>query len=172
MNKIHRFFIGLKEEQTIDVKSIIGWIISIITLLSAINSSFFFIFQLKLGILDWLRMNTCAPVIFLFFVGYLCSSPLLMTITSLFMVRYGTLGLFFFSWQGFNIIAQIGHLLMTLTAIYTFYCLTKERAFRTLICGLVIGIIISVSVWFFIEAPWFNEHPGLLENLFQGQYSN
>jgi hypothetical protein len=70
----------------------VGWIVMGITLLTGLNSTWFFLGRLRVGLTGWLMLNSCAPSIFLFAVGYLLRSPLLMAAGALWMFRYGTLG--------------------------------------------------------------------------------
>ncbi|MEW6094858.1 MAG: hypothetical protein AB1531_12935, partial [Chloroflexota bacterium] len=99
-------------------RDLVGWILVILNLLAVVNSTYYFIGQLKVGVDGWIMLNSCAPSIIIFAIGFLLSSPIVMMAASMLMFRYGTLGLLVFRWDGFNIIPQIGHILMTLAVAY------------------------------------------------------
>jgi hypothetical protein len=83
------------------------------------------------------------------------------------MFRYGTLGLFIFRWDGYNIIAQIGHLLMTVGVIYVGVRVVRARAWRALALGAALGAAILI-VYAIAQGAWFAAHPDMLEALFEG----
>jgi hypothetical protein len=147
----------------------IGWVLVTLNLLAAINSTYFFLGSLKVGVVGWLMMNTCAPSIALFVAGFLARSPLVMVAGAVMMFRYGTGGLFAFRWDGYNLIPQIGHILMTLAVIYVLVDIIRNKRWRTLVLGLVLGLVIVTALGFAQQA-WFTAHPGALEMLFGGTY--
>ena len=149
-------------------RNIIGWIITIITLLTAVNSMFFFLGQLKVGVVGWVMLNTCAPSIFLFALGFLLKSPTIMVAASVLMFRYGTLGLFVFGWQGIgNIMAQIGHITMTVSVIYTVIVVIQQKLWGPLAAGIGLGLIILIPLMI-VQAKWFEANPEMFEKLFSG----
>jgi len=148
-------------------RNAIGWVLAILNLLAALNSAYFFLAQLRAGVTGWLMMNTCAPSVFLFVLGFLLGSPMLMAAAGVLMFRYGTLGLFVFAWDGYNIIPQIGHILMTLAVIYILVDVIRNRRWRTLVWGLVLGCAILVPLMV-VQNAWFEAHPEMLEALFSG----
>ncbi len=146
-----------------------GWIITILNVLMALNSTYVFLGFLKVGVDGWLMMNSCAPSIAIFVVGFLLGSPVLMIASSVLMFRYGTLGLFVFSWSGTNLIAQAGHILMTIAVLYTLVELLRHRRWKSLGLGLALGALLLIP-YLSAQERWFAAHPGLLENLFSGNY--
>jgi len=148
-------------------RNVAGWILVILNLLMAINSANFFLGTLKTNVIGWLMMNTCAPSIALFVIGFLLGSPVVMIAASAMMFRYGTLGLFVFRWDGFNIIAQVGHILMTLTVFYVMVDVGRSRRWKTLGWGLALGIAILIPLTI-VQTMWTNANPGLVEKLFSG----
>jgi hypothetical protein len=146
-----------------------GWIIAILNTLMALNSAFVFISFLKTGVDGWLMMNSCAPSIALFVAGFLLESPILMVAGSAMMFRYGTLGLFIFSWSGTNLVAQAGHILMTIAVLYTLVDVIRNRRWKSLGLGLLLGIAILIP-YLIAQERWFAARPGALENLFSGNY--
>jgi hypothetical protein len=151
-------------------RSRIGWIIAVLTFLSAVNSTFFFLGMMKSGIVGWLMMNSCAPSILIFFVGFLLKNPIVMTIGTVWMIRFGVAGLFVFGWSGSNLIAQVGHLLMTASSVYAVVETIRQRQWKALLIGVALGIVTLVP-FMMIQNAWFAKHPGLLEQLFKGTYS-
>jgi hypothetical protein len=148
-------------------RDLVGWILVILNLLAVVNSTYYFIGQLKVGVDGWIMLNTCAPSIIIFAIGFLLGSPIVMLAASVLMFRYGTLGLLVFSWEGFNIIPQIGHILMTLAVAYALFDILRRRDWASLAFGLLAGLAILVPLML-VQNAWLKARPGLLEQLFQG----
>ena len=161
-----RYSIFMKDEDEF-TRDKWGWVIVILNFFMALNSTYFFLARMNTGVDGWLMMNSCAPSIFFFVIGYLLRSPIVMTASMVMLLRWGTAGLFIFSWDGFNIIAQVGHIFMTFACIYFLYRVIGEQRWKSLLIGLIIGVII-VAVYSVIQIEWFNNHPGILEKLFSG----
>jgi len=144
-----------------------GWVVAVLNLVAALNSTWFFLGVLGSGLLGWLMMNSCAPSIFLFLAGFLLGSPVVLVAAAVLMFRYGTLGLFFFGWDGPNLFAQAGHILMTLAVVYVAaVCLRPVRR-AAIARGVAVGLALLVP-YMLAQSAWFAAHPGLLERLFQG----
>ena len=150
-------------------RGVIGWTIVILNTLAALNSTFVFLVILKAGIDGWVMMNICAPSIALFVIGFLMRNRVLMVAGGAMMFRYGTLGLYLFGWDGYNIPAQIGHILMTLAVIYVGLDIVRYRQWRALGLGLALGIALLIALGI-AQGMWFDAHPGLLDKLFSGNY--
>lgn len=150
-------------------RDVAGWILAVLNALMALNSTFVFLFFLEVGVAGWLMMNSCAPSIALFLLGFLLASPVVMVAGALLMFRYGTLGLFVFSWQGTNLIAQIGHLLMTLAVIYVMVDIVRHKRWKRLVLGLALGAAILIP-FMIVQDMWLNAHPDLVEMLFSGDW--
>jgi len=159
--------LGAQREEAKFKRSLAGWILVTLNALAALNSAFFFLGMLKVGVDGWLMMNTCAPSIALFVIGFGLGSPMVMLAASVLMFRYGTLGLFVFSWDAYNIVPQIGHILMTLAVVYVMVDTVRNRRLKALGLGLATGIIILIPLMV-IQQAWFDAHPGMLEQLFSG----
>lgn len=149
----------------------VGWGLAALNTLSAVNSTYAFLALLKVGIVGWLMMNTCAPSIGLFVVGYALASPVVLSAAAVLMLRYGAAGLFVFGWEGVNLIAQVGHIVMTLAVIYVGYRLIRERRWREAAIGAGLGIAL-LALLALAQGAWFNAHPGMLEMLFSGDYGS
>ena len=148
-------------------RNVAGWILVILNLLMAINSANFFLGMLKTDVGSWLMMNTCAPSIALFVIGFLLGSPMVMVAASAIMFRYGTLGLFVFGWSGGNLFAQAGHILMTLAVIYVVADVIRNRRWKTLSLGLLLGIVILFPLET-VQTMYFIAKPEMAQKLFSG----
>ncbi len=148
-------------------RNVAGWILVILNTLMAINSANFFLGMLKTNVIGWLMMNTCAPSIALFVIGFLLGSPVVMVAASTMMFRYGTLGLFVFRWDGFNIIAQVGHILMTLAVVYVVVEVIRNRRWKTLGLGLSLGIAILFPLET-VQTKWIIANSEMAQKLFSG----
>ena len=148
-------------------RNVAGWILVILNTLMAINSANFFLGMLKTDVIGWLMMNTCAPSIALFVIGFLLGSPAVMVAASAMMFRYGTLGLFVFGWSGGNLFAQAGHILMTLAVIYVVVDVIRNRRWKTLSLGLLLGIVILFPLET-VQTLWLVANPGMADKLFSG----
>ena len=146
-----------------------GWTVTALNVLAALNSSWFFLAILGTGVVGWLMMNSCAPSIALFAVGFLLARSVVMVAGAVMMFRYGTLGLFFFGWQGPNLIAQVSHVLMTLAVLYVAGDVVRSRRFRALGLGIALGLAVLVP-YMTTQYLYFEAHPGLLEQLFAGSF--
>jgi hypothetical protein len=162
-------WLPFKAAETPFSRDAVGWVIVGLNLLSALWSTFVFLGFLRLSPVEWVMINTCAPCVYLFAVAFLLKSPLVMVTAALLMLRYGTGGLFAFSWEGINLTAQVGHLLMTAGAIYTLWRVIGERRWQALAGGLALGLVILIP-FSLLQGAWFKARPGLLERLFSGDY--
>jgi hypothetical protein len=142
-----------------------GWIIVFLNLLMAGNSTLYFIAQCKTGVTGWLAMNSCAPSIFIFAIGFFLAHRTIMALAAGLMFRFGTLGLFVFSWEGMNIIPQAGHILMTVAVIYFAVKMLALKSFDEIIIAAGVVGILLYSGW---QWAWFADHPHALEALFNG----
>ncbi len=115
-------------------------------------------------------MNTCAPSVALFVIGYLLGSPVVMAAASVPMFRYGAGSLFAFGWDAYNLVPQIGHLLMTLAIVYVMLYIVRHKEWKTLGLGLALGLAILVP-FIVLQTWWFNTHAEMLEMLFSGDWS-
>ena len=159
-----------RPEVSLPRRGVVGWIVTVLNILSAASSSHFFLSVLGVGVWGWLMMNSCAPSIALFAAGFLLARPTLMVAGAVMMFRYGTLGLFFFGWEGPNLVAQAGHVLMTLAVLYVATDVVRRRRLRELGLGLALGLAVLVP-YMVAQHLYFQAHPGLLEQLFSGVYA-
>jgi hypothetical protein len=146
-----------------------GWVLVVLNTLAALNAGSFFLGMLKASFGEWMMMNTCTSSIAVFVAGFLLGSPLVMVAGSVMMLYYGTGGLFVFGWNSYNIIPQIGHILMTLAVIYTAIRVVRGRRWRALGLGVLLGLAALISL-IIVQTGWFNAHPEMAEMLFSGDW--
>ncbi|MBA4379849.1 MAG: hypothetical protein C0393_04055, partial [Anaerolinea sp.] len=60
----------------------VGWVVVLLNTLAVLNSTYFFLAQLRVGVVGWLMLNTCAPSVVLFLLGFLLSNPMTMVAAS------------------------------------------------------------------------------------------
>jgi hypothetical protein len=131
----------------------------------AANSTFYFTGVLGAGLDGWLAMNSCAPSIFIFAIGYLLRQRSVMAVGAGLMFRYGTLGLFAFGWEGMNIIPQVGHILMTLGVIYFIARMIRLDCRGEIIVAVLAALVMLYAFW---QGEWFRNHPQILDHLMKG----
>jgi hypothetical protein len=148
-------------------RNLAGWVLIVLNTLMAINSANFFLGMLKTDVIGWLMMNTCAPSIALFVIGFLLGSPVVMIASAALMFRYGTLGLFVFSWSGGNLFAQAGHILMTLAVIYALVDVVRNQRWKAMGLGLALGVV-TLSLLVTVQDFWLMAHPEMAAKLFSG----
>lgn len=143
-----------------------GWWLFCLNLLAAANSTLYFTTQLKAGFDGWLAMNSCAPSIFIFCLGYLIRSRAVMAVGAGLLLRYGTLGLIIFGWTGMNIIPQVGHIFMTLALLYFIVKMIRKNYWDAIaVCGFVF-VLMLYAEW---QWNWFGDRPQVLDGLFRGE---
>ena len=168
MTKLGRWLTVEREEVGFK-RDTVGWVLVVLSALSALNGAFVFLGVLKTGIVGWLMLNTCAPSIALFVIGFALGNPVVMVAGSVLMLCYGTGGLFVFGWDCYNIIPQIGHILMTLAVIYAVFHVVRGRRWRALGLGVLLGLAILIPL-LIVQTRWLNAHPEMVEMLFSGDW--
>jgi hypothetical protein len=121
-------------------------ICSVLLLLVTIQSSAFYFVKLKVRFIEWLFFNPCATSNITFLIGFALylfkGDRTLLHLAILPMFFFGTLGMFFLSWSGMNIIPQVGHIIMTLNIALTIYTTFTTRDFKAAVTGFIMGIVI------------------------------
>ena len=144
----------------------LGWWLVGLNLAAAANSTMYFTTQLEAGIAGWLAMNSCAPSIFIFSLGYIIGCRIVMAVGAGLLLRYGTLGLFVFGWKGMNIVPQVGHVLMTLALIYFVVKMIRLRGWGELFVCAAVPALLFYAGW---QGNWLADHPRVFEGLFRGE---
>ncbi|MDD5556174.1 MAG: hypothetical protein PHN82_02875 [bacterium] len=142
-----------------------GWWIVALNLLAAANSTLYFTTQLRAGLAGWLAMNSCAPSIFVFSLGYVLRQRPLMAAGAGLMFRYGTLGLFVFGWDGMNLIPQVGHILMTVAVIHFIARMGRAGGAADIIAAGLVALALLYSEW---QWNWLGARPDILRGLMDG----
>ncbi|MDD5556670.1 MAG: hypothetical protein PHN82_05395 [bacterium] len=143
-----------------------GWVLVALNLLMAANSTLYFTGMLGAGVDGWLAMNSCAPSIFVFCLGYLLRQRPLMAVGAGLMFRYGTLGLTTFGWDGMNLIPQAGHILMTLAVIYFVVRMVRLRGWGEIVTALLTVVVMLYTWW---QSTWFGRRPEVWKALMDGR---
>ena len=146
----------------------IGWVLIVLNLIIAVGSTATFLFQLRIGVLAWFMMNSCAPSVFLLAIGFFRRSLVVMVVSTVLMLRYSVGGMFLWGWTGAVLPAQIGHVLMTLAGIYVLASAVRLREWKTLRNGLVLGIAILIP-YMILQEIWCKTHPILCERFMSGE---
>lgn len=149
-----------------------GLVLTVLMVLSLLNSGFFFLGILKLSIGKWLAFNACSLATIIYLVCYISyritQKVYLIAIPILPLYYYGTMGLFILPWNETNIFAHISHILITLTLIWLLYGLIKNKKYEQLGIGLFIAVLVCVPIFAIIQVftqSHINEFIQLLENM-------
>jgi hypothetical protein len=129
--------------------------LTVLMLMALLNSSYFFLVILKLGLGSWLAFNACSIAIIMYLIcfvlfritkiDYVTAIPLLP------LYYYGTMGLFTMPWNAANMFAQITHIIITITFLWTLFDFVRKRKFDSLGKGILIGMIIFVPLFTYIQ---------------------
>jgi len=131
-----------KKEKTTGV--ILAGLLFLITL----SSTFFFLGKLKISVIQWVAFNSCSPTSFLYlllFCAFLVkknASYLMITFLPIYFL--GTMSMFVLPWNEANIIAHVGHIIMTLNLMWVIYVIFKHKEYKALGIGLLISILVFV----------------------------
>lgn len=127
---------------------IIGIVLAFLLLLTIINSTGFFLGKLKVSLLEWIVFNACAPSSLAYLIGlvlfFTTRNKIWLTIAAVPIFFFGTMGLFIFPWGGFNLIAQVSHILMTLNLIWAFTVVFMFLDYKALGSGLFVSLILFI----------------------------
>jgi len=126
-------------------EKIIGIILTVLLLIVTASSTYFFLGKLHVSVLDWVAFNSCAPTSFLyicFFIAFLFNKKaIFLVFTSLPTYYLGTLAMFVMPWNEANLIAHVGHIIMTLNLAWVFYVVLRHKNYKALAIGLLAGIL-------------------------------
>ncbi len=142
------------------LEGVLGWImlvVVVLNILAALNSTYFFLCRAKTSVRDWLGFNCCAPAIFLFALGYFVDCRALSALALPFMTFFGVGGLFVFEWKGVHLISQVGHTLMTMAIVLTWYQVyfetyNNESQSPAILRQYIVGFMISTILVPFLLA--------------------
>lgn len=134
---------------------IIGYLLIALSLLTLLNSAYFFISIVKLQIGEWLAFNACSLAIISYLICFACfqifKKDFFLAIAMVPLYYYGTMGLFIVPWNAADIFSQITHIIITLNVIWILFVLLKESRYESLGKGLLIGVLVFVPVFAIIQ---------------------
>jgi hypothetical protein len=148
-------------------RTAVGWMLAILNLGMAINGAVVFLGLLQVGVIGWLMMNSCAIFIALFFLSFLSGKPVLLLASLVPLYRFGTLGLFVFGWSGTDLVAQAGHIGMTLAVLYFVAEAIRNRRWKAWGFGMALGIML-LSIFITVQELWMVNHASTMLQLLNG----
>jgi hypothetical protein len=132
-----------------------GSILAVLMFITLINNAYFFLGTLQLSIWKWMAFNACSLAIIAYLICYgafmISKKDFVLAIPLLPLYYYGTMGLFLMPWNPANLFAQITHVIITVSILWTLYVLLKKRNFEALGLGLLIAIMAFVPVFAVIQ---------------------
>jgi len=136
--------------------------LAVVLLLGAINSTYFFLGVSKVKPIEWIVFNACAPSSIAYLIGFaiflLTKNRIALHIGILPLFFFGGLGLFFFPWSGYNLIAQFSHVIMVLNMLWAVYGTLSTGDYKAAVLGLLIGIGIFAP-FIGYQQSYVNTHP-------------
>ncbi|MCK8060266.1 MULTISPECIES: hypothetical protein [unclassified Fusibacter] len=122
----------------------IGLVIAVLLFILSVNSTFYFLGIAKSSVLQWLNFNACAPTGVVFILGYLLyrikGHVALLYASAVPLFFFGTMGLFIFPWDGYNLMAQANHIVMTGAVIWIFRHIYLNQDSKALFWGQIISV--------------------------------
>ena len=149
----------------------VGHIIAILHILNLLNAIYFFFGMAKFSFVEWFFFNICSPSVILYLIGFYLKRLTIMIISLPFLLFFGGVGLFVFGWSGTSLYAQIGHILMVLSIIYTLFLVGKNKQWKSISLRAVIGVIIF-SIFLPFHQNYIKSHPELLQKLGDKKFKN
>lgn len=124
----------------------LGIALAVLLLLTTINSMYYFFIIAKATGLEWLVFNACAPSNIAYLIGftlYLATGNRILLYSAVLpLFFFGGLGLYLFPWDGFNLIAQISHIIMVLNLGWALAGMFREHDYHRAALGLLLGILV------------------------------
>ena len=140
----------------------IAIILPVLLLLVTLHSSVFYFVKLRVKFIEWLFFNPCAISNIVFLIGVALflfkGDRTLLHLAMLPMFFFGTLGMFFLSWSGMNIIPQVGHIIMTLNIVQAIHTTYTTGDFKAATLGFIIGIVVFAPFIAF-QQSYVRNHP-------------
>lgn len=129
-------------------EKITGVILAGLLFLITLSSTFFFLGKLKISLVQWVAFNSCSPTSFLYLLLFLVflvkknASYLMITFLPIYFL--GTMSMFVLPWNEANMIAHVGHIVMTLNLMWVLYVIFKHKEYKALGIGLLISMLLFV----------------------------
>lgn len=135
----------------------IGIAIAVLNALASLNSTWFFLGMAKVSLIEWIFFNACAPIVFLYLIGYVSRNKIIQTLSIPGLTFFGTGGLFVFGWTGGELIAQVGHVFMTAAVIWMIYGIFKDKSFKEATVGFVLASFL-ITGFIAVDQKYAYEH--------------
>lgn len=124
-------------------------ILAVILLLTIVNSTWYFLGIAKVGIVQWIVFNACAPSSVAYLLGLIAyfrtKNKMWLTIAVAPMMFFGTMGLFVFPWNsGIDLLTQFSHMIMTLNIALGLWITLKNKDYKALGYGLLTSVLIGI----------------------------
>jgi hypothetical protein len=153
-------------------ETVAGIILAVALAIVTFMSSIFFLVTIKVGFINWISFNSCSIISILYLISlvafFVCKKGALLVLTSLPIYFLGTMSMFIMPWDSTMLIAQIGHIIMTLNIIWVLYVLIKHKEYKALAIGLLAGMLIFVP--FIAHVQTYNQkHATELSDALKGQ---
>lgn len=134
---------------------IAGYLLAGLLLFALLNSAYFFLSIVGMSFIEWLAFNACSLSVMAYLVCFACFKVFkkhhFLAVVLLPLYYYGTMGLFVTSWNSSTAFAQITHIIITLNVIWLLVVLLKQSAYEALAKGLLVGLLVFVPVFAFIQ---------------------
>ena len=125
---------------------ITGIVLAALLLITIVNSTYYFLGIAGVSVNQWLVFNACAPSSIAYIIGLaVClftRDRMWLAVAVVPIFFFGTMGMFVFPWNGYNMMAQVSHILMTFNIAWALYVLLKYRDYKALGLGLLVSIIV------------------------------
>ena len=146
----------------------IGIVMAVLLLLATIYGFVFFLYVLKVKMIEWIVCNPCAPSNIVFLIGFILylffkdRTVLHMAILPMFF--FGVESLIYSPWNRASLIPQIAHIIMAMNIGWTFFVSVKTNDYIAAAVGLFLGIIIF-SFLIRMQQNYVAAHPGDFERI-------
>jgi hypothetical protein len=147
---------------------ILGITIAVLNTLAALNSTWFFLGLAKVSPIEWFFFNACTPAIALFLLGYIAKDKMIQAMSIPALAFFGLGGMFVFPWTGMNIIAQIGHIMMTCAIAWIIYGIFRDKSFKEATIGLLLAAFI-VNAFIAVQQSYVGRHQDKLQQVINWQ---
>ncbi len=123
-----------------------GIVLAALILIVTAMSSMFFLFELKLSLIQWVAFNSCSVIniisLICFCLFVFGNKPSALAFTILPAFYLGTLSMFVLPWNQDMLMAHAGHIFMSLHIIWVIGVLIKNQLYKAMGIGLLVGILV------------------------------
>ena len=137
------------------IEKIVGIALAALLFVVTLGSTFFFLGQLKVSVVDWIAFNSSAVISFLYlgcFITFLISKKGgMLVFTSLPSFFLGTMSMVVLPWSGSWLFAHVTHVIMTVNMLWAFYIVLKHKAYKGMAIWLLAGMLIFVPYIVYVQ---------------------